>query len=287
MQVCRTDTLAELCRLSPDHAGGDEGASADLLISVTRFFREPRAFDALERCAIRPLFDEFDPEKDEGLRVWVGGLRHRRGSLQHRHPAPGGGGPAQAHPANPDLRDRPRRGRARDGAGGPLPPLDRGRRVRRAAHPLLHRRGHALPRAQGGARVRAVRAPQRAQGPAVHAARPDHLPQPADLSGARAAAAALLDLPLRPEAGAVPVPGLGRDGGRGGGTVRCRSTGRRGSTAPGPSGARAAGAAAVRRARAVPSTEPAGAARGPARGQPAALHVAALERSAPAERARR
>jgi two-component system CheB/CheR fusion protein len=42
-----------------------------LLIRVTRFFRDPAAFEALKEKAIHPLLDEIDPA--EPLRVWVAG----------------------------------------------------------------------------------------------------------------------------------------------------------------------------------------------------------------------
>lgn len=44
---------------------------SDLLIGVTRFFRDEQAFDALRRCAIEPLIDALGA-KDE-LRFWVCG----------------------------------------------------------------------------------------------------------------------------------------------------------------------------------------------------------------------
>jgi PAS domain S-box-containing protein len=46
---------------------------SDLLITVTHFFRDPAAFEALQQRAIRPLFDEFDPDSEESIRAWVVG----------------------------------------------------------------------------------------------------------------------------------------------------------------------------------------------------------------------
>lgn len=73
MQVCRTDTVADYADYllsTPEEA---KELFSDLLISVTMFFRDPRAFEALERQAIKPLFDDLDPEKEESIRAWVVG----------------------------------------------------------------------------------------------------------------------------------------------------------------------------------------------------------------------
>ena len=66
-----------------------------------------------------------------------------------------------------------------------------------AARPVLRPRGRHLPRPQGHPRDAGVRRAERDQRPAVYEARPDRLPQPADLSGRGIAAAAAADLPLR------------------------------------------------------------------------------------------
>lgn len=73
MQVCRTDTFAKYADYLMSTPEEAKELLADLLISVTMFFRDPRAFEALERRAIKPLFDELDPDKDESIRVWVVG----------------------------------------------------------------------------------------------------------------------------------------------------------------------------------------------------------------------
>ena len=53
---------------SPDEA---QALLNDLLITVTSFFRDPEAFEALERKVIPRLFAEADPK--DGIRVWVAG----------------------------------------------------------------------------------------------------------------------------------------------------------------------------------------------------------------------
>jgi two-component system CheB/CheR fusion protein len=71
MQVTRQDSLAgyeQYLRTNPEEA---QELFADLLISVTMFFRNHGAFDTLLDKAIRPLFDRL--ADGEGIRVWVVG----------------------------------------------------------------------------------------------------------------------------------------------------------------------------------------------------------------------
>jgi two-component system CheB/CheR fusion protein len=71
MQVTRRPELtdyAEYLRDAPEEA---QHLFGDLLISVTAFFRDPRAFEVLAEQAIKPLFDEVNEE--DGIRAWVVG----------------------------------------------------------------------------------------------------------------------------------------------------------------------------------------------------------------------
>ena len=73
MQVCRTDTLgayADYLLTTPEET---KELFSDLLISVTMFFRDPGAFAALERLVIGPLSDDMDPGSENGIRTWVVG----------------------------------------------------------------------------------------------------------------------------------------------------------------------------------------------------------------------
>ena len=74
MQVCRVDSLAayaELLQATPEEA---KKLFADLLISVTSFFRDHRAFEILAQHAVRPILDEqHAADSDEGVRAWVVG----------------------------------------------------------------------------------------------------------------------------------------------------------------------------------------------------------------------
>jgi two-component system CheB/CheR fusion protein len=70
LQVCRVPSLGayiEYLVKTPEEA---HELFSDLLISVTRFFRDAAAFDALQRKVIEPLFEH---PADEGLRAWVVG----------------------------------------------------------------------------------------------------------------------------------------------------------------------------------------------------------------------
>ena len=73
MQVCRARSIgayADYLMVTPEEA---KELFADLLISVTMFFRDGHAFQALRLHAVKPLFDEIDALGEEGLRAWVVG----------------------------------------------------------------------------------------------------------------------------------------------------------------------------------------------------------------------
>ena len=73
MQVCRKLTLgdyADHLLTTPEEA---QALFSDLLISVTMFFRDEAAFEALARQAIRPMIETAITEGEEGIRIWVVG----------------------------------------------------------------------------------------------------------------------------------------------------------------------------------------------------------------------
>jgi two-component system CheB/CheR fusion protein len=72
MQVTRTDELAEYYDVLRDSSDEAQALLADLLISVTTFFRDAEAYDALSRRVLPQLFKERE-HPDEALRVWVCG----------------------------------------------------------------------------------------------------------------------------------------------------------------------------------------------------------------------
>ena len=73
MQVCRAKTLSEYADYltsTPDEA---HNLFSDLLISVTMFFRDEQAFEALAKQTIRPLVSGYDADVEDSIRVWVVG----------------------------------------------------------------------------------------------------------------------------------------------------------------------------------------------------------------------
>ena len=74
MQVCRLDSLtayAELLQETPEEA---KELFSDLLISVTSFFRDSRAFETLKHQVIDCIMDDYRvASTEEGVRAWVVG----------------------------------------------------------------------------------------------------------------------------------------------------------------------------------------------------------------------
>src|SRR5262249_32092014 len=71
MQVTRTDEISdyyEVLREKPEEA---QALLADLLISVTTFFRDSEAYESLRKLVVPQLFDNKD--MSETLRIWVCG----------------------------------------------------------------------------------------------------------------------------------------------------------------------------------------------------------------------
>src|SRR5262252_9685626 len=71
MQVTRTENLSDYYQVLRDSADEAQALLADLLISVTTFFRDHYAFEALATQVLPSLFE--GREMDATLRVWVSG----------------------------------------------------------------------------------------------------------------------------------------------------------------------------------------------------------------------
>jgi two-component system CheB/CheR fusion protein len=71
MHVTRMESLTHYLAYLRENAEEANALFAELLISVTVFFRDPKAFDILAQEAIPRLF--ADRERDEPVRVWVPG----------------------------------------------------------------------------------------------------------------------------------------------------------------------------------------------------------------------
>ncbi|WP_420393609.1 chemotaxis protein CheB [Acuticoccus sp.] len=68
MQVNRQMSLAAYAQYMRENAEEAKELFSDLLISVTSFFRDPAAFEALGELTIGPILDDLDPE--ETVRIW-------------------------------------------------------------------------------------------------------------------------------------------------------------------------------------------------------------------------
>ena len=68
-EIVGRDSLAAYLRYLRESSQEPQLLLADLLISVTQFFRDPEAFDSLRKRAIAPLFNR--ETSGEPLRVWV------------------------------------------------------------------------------------------------------------------------------------------------------------------------------------------------------------------------
>ncbi|CBH22825.1 protein-glutamate methylesterase CheB (plasmid) [Salinibacter ruber M8] len=71
LQVTDVETLSAYLQVLNDQPGEARALYKELLISVTRFFRTPEAFETLEDSVIPSLFEDKAP--DEEVRVWVSG----------------------------------------------------------------------------------------------------------------------------------------------------------------------------------------------------------------------
>jgi two-component system CheB/CheR fusion protein len=157
----------------------------DMLIGVTNFFRDPQAFSALEKEVIARLFDGKGP--DDTVRVWVPGCSTGEEAYSNRHPAARAHVQGERGATAADLRQRHRRGGA---ACRPYRPVSRGDRQgqsRRSGLSAISCARMAPTHRLGPARDLPFLGAQSAARRAVLQARPDLLPQPADLPHAGAA----------------------------------------------------------------------------------------------------
>ena len=218
MSVNGIDELPAYLDFLRTHPGEAGALLKDLLISVTNFFRDRDAFDALE--AQIPALFAGKTARRRGARLGAG-VRHRRGGVLDRDAAGRARAPLEAPPAlqvfATDLDEDAIRG-AREGV---YPAAIAADVSRGAAAPLLHTRRARLPGPQRAARGGALRRPRPAQGRAVLAPRPGQLPQPASSTSNREAQQRALEIvhfALRPhgrlflgvsetvDVGAAPVP---------------------------------------------------------------------------------
>jgi two-component system, chemotaxis family, CheB/CheR fusion protein len=88
MALHRLTEVGDYVRLLQSTPSEVRGLYQDLLIHVTRFFREPESFDALSREVLPELID--GRASDQPIRVWVSGCAtriHPEDSRRRAHPA--------------------------------------------------------------------------------------------------------------------------------------------------------------------------------------------------------
>ena len=161
----------------------------DLLISVTSFFRDPDAFEALGEQVVCRSCSKAAARRRQ--RPGLGArLRHRRGGLFHRHAAARAHGRAAAPPRR--CRSSPPTSTSAALGRRPGRPLPARRCRRRLAGAAARASSPPMAAASGDARNCATSASSPPHSlirdPPFSRHRPDLLPQPADLSGRRGAA---------------------------------------------------------------------------------------------------
>jgi two-component system CheB/CheR fusion protein len=204
-QVTRREQLADYYAFLRDNVEEVQALFGDLLISVTTFFRDSKAFEALAEHVIPQLFD--GKEASDSIRVLVPGCATGEEAytiaillLEE----------AARHEIRPQVQvfgsdlDVGGLAVAREGRYD----RHRGRCQRGASAALFLAGGRPLLRQERAAGSDPVRQPQPAQGPAILPPRTHLLPQPAHLSRSRAATAGLRHLPLCSEPKGVLIPRL-------------------------------------------------------------------------------
>ena len=117
MVLTKHDTLDDYAGFLKGNADELDALYSDVLISVTSFFRNPEAFDALQRRG--PARAAQAAQRRSGALLGAG-LLHRAGGVLDRHGVRRSGGEGSAHAQAPDLRHRPQRHAAGEGPPRPL-----------------------------------------------------------------------------------------------------------------------------------------------------------------------
>jgi two-component system CheB/CheR fusion protein len=152
MALHRLTELSDYIRMLQSTPGEVRSLYQDLLIHVTRFFREPESFDALSR----EVFPQQPGPTDPRLGI---GVRDRRGGLLAGDVPGRGDSEEPRRRAHPALRDRRERERDRARARRRLRQDHRSRRLARASPALLHQDRRELPDQQASPRPVRVRPP--------------------------------------------------------------------------------------------------------------------------------
>ncbi len=123
-QVTRREQLADYLAFLRDNVEEVQALFGDLLISVTTFFRDPKAFAALAKHAIPPLFEGKEPS--DSVRVWVPGCATGEEAYAIAMLLLEGSGAPRNPPAGPGFRFRSGCRCACRCSPWPIPDRDRG-----------------------------------------------------------------------------------------------------------------------------------------------------------------
>ena len=196
MQVQRAATMADYVAILRDNPAEAQALLADLLISVTTFFRDAAAFERFAKVVIPALLE--DRRTGDSIRVWVPGCATGEEAYSIAILLLEEAVRRDIRPEPPGFRLRPRRGRAGGRPRRALSARHRSRPDRGSPAAVLHAGIRPLPGFEGAARHRAVCPTQPPERPAVLEDRHHLLPQPADLPRSQVAAAGLRDASTSP-----------------------------------------------------------------------------------------
>ena len=174
--------LQDYARFLQSNPAEVEALYQDILISVTSFFRNPEAFEALKATVFPTLFK--NRPRHEPLRIWVLGCSTGEEAYSIAMAFAEFAEAARMPDPGPDLRHRPERAGIDKARAGVYP-----KSIAQDVSPERLRR--FFVEVDGSYRISKadprhvrVRPAQRADRPAVLPDRPDQLPQPAHLPGA-------------------------------------------------------------------------------------------------------
>ena len=197
IQLNHQSSLASYLALLRENADEVQALFDDLLISVTSFFRDPQAWEALRVHVVVPLVERASANASSPIRVWVPacatGEEAYTLAMLFREEIARRDAHCELVIFGSDV-DQGALASAREGLYPAAIASD-------IAEPRLVAffscRGRELPHHQRDPRLRGVCGAQRAARPTVLEAAPDFLPQPAHLPRPGASAAAAAGVPLR------------------------------------------------------------------------------------------
>ncbi len=192
--LTRQDTLKGYARFLRGNTEELDSLFSDVLISVTSFFRNPEAFDVLQRDILPKLLAQ---RGDDPVRCWVLGCSTGQEAYSLAMSFVEVARKASARAQIPDLRHRSQREAPREGSPWLVREDARTGYLARAPAAVFRRGGRRLPHQQSAARNGRVRAAEPHRRSALLAHGPHQLPKSPDLSGSELAAEGDAHVPLR------------------------------------------------------------------------------------------